>query len=106
MPVDPYLPRKPTQLEALRARMLEFVQTERRDFRPYVDIAFIDFAKQGAMSLTATINYRGNWQNVSLKTQRRNKWMCALRIALAELEIFGPAGAGNPSRASRPTPVL
>jgi hypothetical protein len=87
-----------SQIEALRARMLEFLQTERRDFRPFVDISVEDFAAQGKLSLSATINYRGNWQNVTLKMQRRNKWICALRVALAELQIFGPAGAGDPAR--------
>ncbi|KAG0660428.1 hypothetical protein C6P46_004610 [Rhodotorula mucilaginosa] len=88
------------KIEALRARMLEFLQTERRDFRPFVDISVEDFAAQGKLSLSATINYRGNWQNVTLKMQRRNKWICALRVALAELQIFGPAGAGDPAPAA------
>lgn len=78
--------------------MLEFLETERRDFRPYIDLSVEDFAQQGSLSLTATINYRGNWQNVSRKMQRRNKWICALRVALAELQIFGPLGAGDPAR--------
>lgn len=86
------------QIEALRVRMLEFLETERRDFRPYIDLSVEDFAQQGSLSLTATINYRGNWQNVSRKMQRRNKWICALRVALAELQIFGPLGAGDPAR--------
>ncbi|KWU45155.1 hypothetical protein RHOSPDRAFT_10799, partial [Rhodotorula sp. JG-1b] len=88
------------KIEALRARMLEFLQTERRDFRPFIDISVEDFAAQGKLSLSATINYRGNWQNVTLKMQRRNKWICALRVALAELQIFGPAGAGDPAPAA------
>lgn len=43
--------------------------------------------------------FKTNWQNNALKYQRRNKWICALKIALASLEIWGPDGAGNPSPA-------
>ncbi|GAA5862378.1 hypothetical protein JCM3774_002497 [Rhodotorula dairenensis] len=88
------------KIEALRAMMLEFLQTERRDFRPFIDISIEDFAAQGKLSLSATINYRGNWQNVTQKMRRRNKWICALRVALAELQIFGPDGAGDPAPAA------
>ena len=28
---------------------------------------------------------------------RRNKWVCALKTVLAELEIFGPKGNPNPA---------
>lgn len=85
------------QIEALRVRMLEFLQQERRDFIPTIDITVQDFAAQGKLSLSAPINYKGNWQNGALKVQRRNKWVCALKVALAELQIFGPAGAGDPA---------
>lgn len=40
---------------------------------------------------------QSNWQNGTLKAQRRNKYICAAKLALAELEIWGPAGAGNPN---------
>ncbi|KAJ8292405.1 Mechanosensitive ion channel protein Msy1 [Rhodotorula toruloides] len=93
------------KIEALRARMLEFLQQERRDFVPTIDITVQDFAAQGKLSLSAPINYKGNWQNGALKVQRRNKWVCALKVALAELQIFGPAGAGDPAPAPPdPTP--
>ncbi|BGP00641.1 hypothetical protein NBRC10513v2_006440 [Rhodotorula toruloides] len=93
------------KIEALRSRMLEFLQQERRDFVPTIDITVQDFAAQGKLSLSAPINYKGNWQNGALKVQRRNKWVCALKVALAELQIFGPAGAGDPSPAPPdPTP--
>ncbi|GAA6010882.1 hypothetical protein JCM10207_003974 [Rhodosporidiobolus poonsookiae] len=87
------------KIQALRARMLEFVQQERRDFLPVVDITVQDFPGQGKLSLSCAINYKTNFQNGALKAQRRNKWICALKVAMAELQIFGPGEAGNPAPA-------
>ncbi|BGP19258.1 hypothetical protein JCM10213_008223 [Rhodosporidiobolus nylandii] len=87
------------KIEALRSRMIEFLQQERRDFIPALDISVTDFPAQGKMTLSAPINFKSNFQNGALKTQRRNKWMCALKVAMAELQIFGPGGAGDPSPA-------
>lgn len=78
-----------------------------------------DFEGQGKLSLSADMyaprsrnlppiadtrahdrsKYKSNWQNGALKAQRRNKWCCALKLAMASLQIFGPAGAGNPAPA-------
>ncbi|GAA6058014.1 hypothetical protein JCM3770_006647 [Rhodotorula araucariae] len=93
------------KIEALRARMLEFLQQESRDFIPVIDISVLDFTGQGKLSLSAQINHKSNFQNGALKTQRRNKWVCALKVAMAELEIYGPAGAGDPAPAPA-DPVL
>ncbi|GAA6058718.1 hypothetical protein JCM10212_003406 [Sporobolomyces blumeae] len=87
------------KIEALRTRMLEFLETEKRDYIPSIDITIQDFAGQGKLTLSALINYKTSWQNGALKSQRRNKWICALKIAMAELQIYGPGDAGNPSPA-------
>ncbi|GAA6033047.1 hypothetical protein JCM8097_000117 [Rhodosporidiobolus ruineniae] len=87
------------KIQALRARMIEFLQEERRDFNPSLDITVQDFAGQGKLTLSAPITFKTNWQNGTLKAQRRNKWICALKVAMAELQIFGPGDAGNPSPA-------
>lgn len=78
--------------------MLDFLESEKRDFIPSIDITIQDFAGQGKLTLSALINYKTSWQNGALKAQRRNKWICALKIAMAELQIFGPGDAGNPAR--------
>ncbi|MBW0462151.1 hypothetical protein O181_001866 [Austropuccinia psidii MF-1] len=91
------------KIEELRKKMMEFVQTERRDFLKGFDITIEDFEGQEKLTLKAKINYKSNWQNGSLKAQRRNKWICALKQVMAELEIYGPAGAGNPNPKPEPT---
>lgn len=34
---------------------------------------------------------------LSFSAKRRNKWICALKTALAEVKIFGPTGDPNPA---------
>ncbi|KGB77411.1 serine/threonine protein kinase [Cryptococcus deuterogattii 99/473] len=84
-------------LQALRSRMIVFLKENSRDFLPVFDVTVYDMPGQGKLVLKADIRYKSNWQQVSLKIQRRNKWICALKMALAELKIFGPDGAGNPN---------
>ncbi|EIM20247.1 hypothetical protein WALSEDRAFT_21049 [Wallemia mellicola CBS 633.66] len=80
------------QIEDLRSRMLHFLKSEKRDFHPICDINIVDLPDQEKMTLSTSINYKSNWQNISLYTQRRVKWMVAMKIALSESKIFGPAG--------------
>ncbi|WVQ97390.1 hypothetical protein IAU59_004502 [Kwoniella sp. CBS 9459] len=92
-------------LQALRGRMLKFCKDNSRDFLPVFDVIVDDIPAQGKMVLKADIKYKSNWQQGALKVQRRNKWICALKMTLADLKIWGPAGAGNPSPdAADPTP--
>ncbi|KAM0747079.1 hypothetical protein T439DRAFT_359919 [Meredithblackwellia eburnea MCA 4105] len=90
------------KIEALRDRMLQFLEIEKRDFIPTINIAVSDFEGQGKMTLECMIQYKSNWQNGALKAQRRNKWCCALKLAMAQLGIYGPADAGNPSPVAAP----
>ncbi|KAK8866012.1 hypothetical protein IAR55_001163 [Kwoniella newhampshirensis] len=84
-------------LQNLRGRMLKFCKDNSRDFLPVFDVIVDDIPGQGKMVLKADIKYKSNWQQGALKVQRRNKWICALKMTLADLKIWGPAGAGNPS---------
>lgn len=89
------------KLQELRSRMLKFLKAEGRDFMQIFDVIVDDLPAQGKMVLKADIKYKTNWQEGALKVQRRNKWICALKTALADCQIWGPAGAGNPT----PDPV-
>lgn len=79
-----------------------------------------DFSDQDKMTLSADIKYKSNAQQGALKgkclgfiylilfftdrphgvAKRRNKWICALKTALAEVGIYGPSG--DPNAASAP----
>ncbi|KAA1127103.1 hypothetical protein PGTUg99_022009 [Puccinia graminis f. sp. tritici] len=91
------------KIEQMRAKMLEFLKAERRDYTPAFDVNIQDFEGQAQLTLQADIKYKSNWQNGALKGQRRNKWVCALKQVMAEVEIYGPAGAGDPAPKTEPT---
>ncbi|XP_006461100.1 hypothetical protein AGABI2DRAFT_204597, partial [Agaricus bisporus var. bisporus H97] len=93
-------------LEKLRDKMLEFVKNERRDFQPSFDVTVKDFPEQEKLTLTADIKYKSNWQQGALKVRRRNKWICALKSMLGELNIHGPKGDPDaPASTTRYTQV-
>ncbi|KAL4264733.1 Mechanosensitive ion channel protein [Pleurotus pulmonarius] len=79
-------------LEKLRDKMLQFLKEERRDYHPVFDVNILDFPEQEKMKLSADIKYKSNFQQGALKAKRRNKWICALKSALAEVKIHGPKG--------------
>lgn len=71
------------------------------------------------MTLKADIKYKSNWQQGALKGksvfqciiswvdrptgQRRNKWICALKLSMAKVKMFGPSG--DPDSKPSPQPV-
>ena len=68
-------------LQALRNKMLLFCKENHRDFLPVFDVVVDDIPAQGKMVLKADIKYKSNWQQGALKVMRRNKWICALKMA-------------------------
>ncbi|PWN51532.1 hypothetical protein IE53DRAFT_386088 [Violaceomyces palustris] len=93
------------QIEQLRAKMVHWLDGEKRDFLPGLDISVVDYEDQSSMVLSAGIRYKSNWQMGGLKAQRRNRWLCQLKIFLAECRIFGPAGDPNALATKRVTMV-
>ncbi|PLW47781.1 hypothetical protein PCASD_04334 [Puccinia coronata f. sp. avenae] len=91
------------KIEQLRSKMLDFLKAERRDYTTAFDVNIQDFEGQAKLTLQADIKYKSNWQNEALKSQRRNKWVCALKQVMADVEIYGPADAGNPAPKTEPT---
>ncbi|KAJ7770227.1 Mechanosensitive ion channel-domain-containing protein [Mycena maculata] len=89
------------EVESLRQRMLAFVTAERRDYQPAFDVVVVDFPDQEKMTLQADIKYKSNGQQGALKAKRRNKWLCALKTALADLGIYGPSGNPNAEPATK-----
>ncbi|CCG83008.1 Serine/threonine protein kinase [Taphrina deformans PYCC 5710] len=85
------------QIEALRTEMFDFIQRESRDFQQVFDITINDISSLSKMKISMSIKHKANWQNDALRAQRRNKWMCALTMAVRKLGIVasGP-GSGDP----------
>lgn len=62
-----------------------------------VDIKYKSNAQQGA--LKGQLLYMLHIRACELKVwaaRRKNKWICALKAALADLDIYGPGGNPNP----------
>ncbi|KAG8919442.1 hypothetical protein FRC00_011332 [Tulasnella sp. 408] len=89
------------KIEELRAKMLAFVESRRRDFQPVFDISVLDLPGQEKMVLKADIKYKSNNHLGALKAKRRNMWICCLKQSMSEVGIFGPSG--DPNAASGPT---
>lgn len=81
-----------SQLESLRSKMVQWLDTQSRDFLPGLNISISSLSDQSKMQITTGIRYKSNWQDVGLKARRRNRWMCALRAYMVELKIYGPGG--------------
>ncbi|KDQ53484.1 hypothetical protein JAAARDRAFT_209850 [Jaapia argillacea MUCL 33604] len=84
------------QLESLRDKMMAFLEAERRDYFPVFDVIVLDIPDQEKMALKVDIKYKSNFQQGALKAKRHNKWVCALKSAMAECLIYGPKGNPNP----------
>lgn len=80
------------QIEVLRERMLAFLSGEARDYIRAFNVEVVDFPGQTKMTLAVDIKYKSNIQPSGLKATRRNKWVCALKTCLADVNIFGPTG--------------
>ncbi|KAF2750782.1 hypothetical protein M011DRAFT_464590 [Sporormia fimetaria CBS 119925] len=78
------------QIEALRARLLEFVRSEKREYQPNILTELKEVSEVHSLTLNVVFFYKSNWQNELLRLQRRNKFICALMIAMQECGIEGP----------------
>jgi len=76
--------------------MIAFLSNERRDYVAVFDVIVMDIPEQEKMTLKVDIKYKSNAQQGALKAKRKNKWICALKSALAELDVYGPSGNPNP----------
>lgn len=78
------------QIEQLRERLLEFVKSEKREYQSKILTELKEVAEVHSLTLNVVFFYKSNWQNELLRLQRRNKFICALMIAMQECGIEGP----------------
>ncbi|KIV84396.1 hypothetical protein PV11_00179 [Exophiala sideris] len=93
-------------IDLLKKEMTNFVRDKdnARDYQPDVDIEVLDVSDQSKMELRLEIRHKSNWANESVRAARRNKFMCALTLALRKIPIFGPAG-GDPAMGDKANPT-
>ena len=78
------------QIDELRSRLLEYVKAEKREFQPNILTEIRDVVEAYAVNLNVVFFYKSNWQNELLRLQRRNKFICAMMVAMQEIAIEGP----------------
>jgi small-conductance mechanosensitive channel len=85
------------QIESLRNQLLEFVKSEKREYQGNILTELRDVTEVFSLTLNIVFFYKSNWQNELVRLQRRNKFICAMMIAMQELGIEGPRRmlAGN-----------
>lgn len=80
------------QIEGLRNILLEFVTSheQRREYQSKVLTELREITEAHSITLNVVFFYKSNWQNELARLQRRNRFICAMMIALQELDIEGP----------------
>ncbi|KIX98961.1 uncharacterized protein Z520_05422 [Fonsecaea multimorphosa CBS 102226] len=78
------------QIEALRNSLLEFVKSEKREYQGNILTELRDVTEAYSLTLNVVFFYKSNWQNELLRLQRRNKFICALMVAMQDIGIEGP----------------
>ncbi|KAI9190173.1 hypothetical protein H9P43_001619 [Blastocladiella emersonii ATCC 22665] len=82
------------QLDALRHRMLAFLDANARDYKPAFTLTIKEvLLAESALRCKVTIEHNGNWQEMGKRAARRNAYMFALRHALLETGIMAPTTA-------------
>lgn len=78
------------QIENLRETLLAFVTAEKREYQTNILTELRAVQEVHWLELNVVFFYKSNWQNELLRLQRRNKFICALTMAIQECGIEGP----------------
>ena len=78
------------QIDQLRARLLEYVKEEKREYQPNILTEIRDVVEAYSVNLNVIFFYKSNWQNELLRLQRRNKFICAMMVTMQDIGIEGP----------------
>ncbi len=78
------------QIERLREILLAFVTAEKREYQTNILTELRAVQEVHWLEMNVVFFYKSNWQNELLRLQRRNKFICALTMAIQECGIEGP----------------
>ncbi|KAI5793987.1 Mechanosensitive ion channel-domain-containing protein [Pyronema domesticum] len=78
------------QIDNLREMMLTFVKSEKREYQSKIITELRDIPDMHEVMINVVFFYKSNWQNELVRLNRRNKFMCTLMVAVAELGIESP----------------
>lgn len=78
------------QIDGLRQALTEFVVAEKREYQGKILTELREVTEVYSLTLNVVFFYKSNWQNELLRLQRRNKFICAMMVAMQTLGIEGP----------------
>jgi small-conductance mechanosensitive channel len=78
------------QISGLRESLLDFVRAEKREYQGNILTELREVTEAYSLTLNVVFFYKSNWQNELLRLQRRNKFICALMLAMQSQGIEGP----------------
>lgn len=78
------------QIDNLRQALTEFVLSEKREYQGKILTELREVTEAYSLTLNVVFFYKSNWQNELLRLQRRNKFICAMMVAMQNLGIEGP----------------
>jgi hypothetical protein len=67
--------------------MLEYVKSRTREFHPSCDFTILDIESLNSLKCKFFLKYKGNWQDLGSKGQRRRDFMYTLIKNLKDLDI-------------------
>lgn len=83
------LPAVPLEkLQALEARMLDFVRDHPKDYVPKLSLSGYAIVDNGTMKMQFQLFHRGNFQDAALKDQRTKKFYLALKEAINSCDVI------------------
>ncbi|KAI9476278.1 MAG: Mechanosensitive ion channel-domain-containing protein [Benjaminiella poitrasii] len=71
----------------LRERLLDWVQSQTRDFGSGFDLRVSDIKDMNQVILTVWLPHKGNWADLGKRFQRKTRFMLALKAILTDLDI-------------------
>ncbi|ORX83454.1 hypothetical protein K493DRAFT_360468 [Basidiobolus meristosporus CBS 931.73] len=75
------------QIHQLELKLVQFLNECSREFKNETKITLSDFPDPSQMTLEIEVPYKGNWQNESEHSKRRNMFMFALKDAVSSVGI-------------------
>ena len=90
------------QIDDLRQALLEFVRAEKREYQGNILTELREVTEAYSLTINVVFFYKSNWQNEGLRLQRRNKFICAMMVAMQDHGIEGPRRNWPGARADVP----
>jgi small-conductance mechanosensitive channel len=77
-------------IEELKARMLEFVKSQKRDYQPEIITEMVSVDEVRSCSMNMVFFHKSNWQNELVRLNRHNKFVTELMNQMVQVGIQPP----------------